>query len=132
VGVPDSIWIGDVRRQIGLDIDWRFFSLEEINRSDGQQHPWERDWSDGWGCCALLRSSAEPRWRTAIDAPVITPAPTGDVALALWLLVQATRRFPHLHEIKRPKTEADLVHIARQFQPYFDAREWESRERPAR
>jgi len=28
-----SVWIREVRRLTGLQIDWRFFSLEEINRS---------------------------------------------------------------------------------------------------
>ena len=43
-----SVWIRDVREQIGLDITWRFFSLEEVNRVDGKKHPWERPWSFGW------------------------------------------------------------------------------------
>ena len=30
-----SVWIRDVRSQIDLDIRWRFFSLEEINRPEG-------------------------------------------------------------------------------------------------
>ena len=44
-----SVWIRDVRAQIGLDITWRFFSLEEVNRVEGKRHPWERPWSFGWG-----------------------------------------------------------------------------------
>jgi predicted DsbA family dithiol-disulfide isomerase len=44
-----SKWIRDVQSQIDLDVDWRFFSLEEINREDGKKHPWERPWSFGWG-----------------------------------------------------------------------------------
>ncbi len=43
-----SVWIRDVRSQIGLDIRWRFFSLEEINRPDGKRHPWERPLAYGW------------------------------------------------------------------------------------
>jgi 2-hydroxychromene-2-carboxylate isomerase len=43
-----SVWIRDVRAQIGLDITWRFFSLEEINRPDGKPHPWERPLAYGW------------------------------------------------------------------------------------
>jgi 2-hydroxychromene-2-carboxylate isomerase len=53
-----SLWIRDVRDQTGLDVRWRFFSLEEINRADGKKHPWERDWSYGWSMMrigALLR-----------------------------------------------------------------------------
>src|SRR3954454_9553908 len=56
-----SVWIRDVRDQTGLEIEWRFFSLEEINRSEGKKHPWERDWSYGWGMlrvAALLRRTS--------------------------------------------------------------------------
>ncbi len=53
-----SLWIRDVRDQLGLTVNWRFFSLEEINRVEGKKHPWERDWSYGWSLMrigALLR-----------------------------------------------------------------------------
>ena len=43
-----SIWMRDVRDQLGLQVRWRFFSLEEINRAEGKKHPWEREWSYGW------------------------------------------------------------------------------------
>ncbi len=43
-----SIWMRNVRDQLGVQVRWRFFSLEEINRADGKKHPWERDWSYGW------------------------------------------------------------------------------------
>jgi 2-hydroxychromene-2-carboxylate isomerase len=43
-----SKWIRDVRERTGLVVNWRFFSLEEINRVEGKKHPWERDWSYGW------------------------------------------------------------------------------------
>jgi 2-hydroxychromene-2-carboxylate isomerase len=43
-----SVWIRDVRSQLDLDIAWRFFSLEEINRPDGKRHPWERPIAYGW------------------------------------------------------------------------------------
>ena len=53
-----SIWMRDVRDRLGLDVRWRFFSLEEINRVEGKKHPWEREWSYGWSLMrigALLR-----------------------------------------------------------------------------
>jgi len=53
-----SKWIREVRRQNGLEINWRFFSLEEINLFEGKKHPWERPWSYGWSLMrigALLR-----------------------------------------------------------------------------
>ena len=53
-----SLWIREVRARTGLEINWRFFSLEEINRAEGKKHPWEREWSYGWSMMrvgALLR-----------------------------------------------------------------------------
>lgn len=44
-----SLWIREVRIRTGLDITWSFFSLEEINLKPGKRHPWEREWSFGWG-----------------------------------------------------------------------------------
>jgi len=43
-----SVWIREVREQVGFAIDWRFFSLEEVNREEGKKHPWERDFAYGW------------------------------------------------------------------------------------
>lgn len=43
-----SRWMREVRDLAGVDVTWRFFSLEEINRVEGKKHPWEREWSYGW------------------------------------------------------------------------------------
>ncbi len=56
-------WIRDVRSQNGLTINWKFFSLEEVNRVEGKKHPWERDWSYGW---SIMRIGALIR-RTSMD-----------------------------------------------------------------
>src|SRR5258708_33036705 len=53
-----SIWMRDVRDRLGLDVRWRFFSLEGINRGEGKKHPWEREWSYGW---AVTRSGGRLR-----------------------------------------------------------------------
>jgi 2-hydroxychromene-2-carboxylate isomerase len=37
-----SIWMREVRDRLGLQVRWRFFSLEEINRAEGKKHPWQR------------------------------------------------------------------------------------------
>src|ERR1700760_4193795 len=53
-----SLWMRDVRDRLGLEVRWRFFSLEEINRAPEKKHPWEREWSYGWSMMrigALLR-----------------------------------------------------------------------------
>jgi 2-hydroxychromene-2-carboxylate isomerase len=43
-----SLWMREVRDLAGIDVRWRFFSLEEVNRAEGKKHPWERAWSYGW------------------------------------------------------------------------------------
>ena len=43
-----SLWMREVRDRLDLDVDWCFFSLEEVNRAEGKKHPWEREWSYGW------------------------------------------------------------------------------------
>jgi 2-hydroxychromene-2-carboxylate isomerase len=204
-------WIRTVREQTGLEIDWRFFSLEEINREEGKKHPWEREWSYGWG---MLRVAAMLR-RESMDAcdrfyeaagkalhedgrrphdpdvareilvelnldpetvdaaisdrstndevkadhdtvvaaggfgvptlvfgvggaesmvygPVVVPAPEGEDALALWELTCAYQRVPFLYELKTPKSDNDMEHIAKVFEPYLNARDWQTRESPAR
>lgn len=50
-----SVWIREVRRATGLQVNWRFFSLEEVNLRQDQKHPWEREWSFGW---SLMRIGA--------------------------------------------------------------------------
>jgi 2-hydroxychromene-2-carboxylate isomerase len=201
-----SKWIREVRDLTGIDVRWRFFSLEEINRVEGKKHPWEREWSYGWSMlriAALLRridpalvdawyeragralheEGRQPHRREvaedliaelgisrsvvdqAIDdpsthddvradhervvaaggfgvptlffpdgqclfGPVVVDPLRGDDALALWDLVQAWRRFPHLYEIQRPKTAADQALIAAAFRPYIAARDWQTVQNP--
>jgi len=53
-----SLWMRSIRDQLGVAVNWRFFSLEEVNRAEGKKHPWEREWSYGWSMMrigALLR-----------------------------------------------------------------------------
>lgn len=66
-----SLWMREVRRELGIGIRWRFLSLEEVNRPAGKKHPWEREWSYGWSQMrvgALLRRRGEDvldRWYEA-------------------------------------------------------------------
>ncbi len=203
-----SKWIREVQKHTGLTVDWRFFSLEEINRTEGKKHPWERDWSYGWSQMrvgAYLRRQsmdAVDQWYAEIGrafheegrpthdralhqeivsdlgfeddvveaavadptttdevradhdhvvgryaafgvpvlvfpndhslfGPVVAPAPTGDEALRLWDLTVGWTEFPHLYELRKPKTAADLGHIGELFDPYLRAREWKTIENPA-
>lgn len=199
-----SLWMRAVRDRLGLEVDWRFFSLEEVNRDEGKKHPWERDWSYGWSMMrigALLRRTdmdlldrwylaagsalheqgrkphrpevarelmaelgldpalvdraiedpttgdevlAEhqrvvelsgygvptlvfddtPHGAQALFGPVLIDPPTGDDAVALWHAVTAWLQFPHLYELQRPKSPADVAAIATAFEPYLTARDW--------
>lgn len=205
-----SRWMRTVRDAIGIDVAWRFFSLEEINLEPGKPHPWERPWSYGFGQMrvgALIRrelgNDGIDRWYDAIGhaffydgrkthvpavhaeviaaagfdpafveravaddstldevraehedvvarhgahgvptivfasgyavfGPVIVPAPEGDDAIALWELTKAMQRFPHLYELRHPKTDADMRHIASAFGTYLTSRDWQTVENPAR
>lgn len=44
----------------------------------------------------------------------------------LWDLVTGWLEFPHLYEVQRPKSAADLRAIATTFKPYLEARDWVS------
>jgi 2-hydroxychromene-2-carboxylate isomerase len=79
----------------------------------------------GWGVPVLRFPDG-----TCLFGPVIVDRPAGDDTLALWELVQSWSRFPHLYEIQRPKTSADLALIAETFTPYLTAREWRTIQNP--
>ena len=200
-----SLWMREVRDRQGLEVDWRFFSLEEINRPEGKKHPWEREWSygwsmmrigallkredpvlndawylrsgtalhvegrkphrpevardllvemdldpglvdlaladesthddvrndhdqvvsmGGWGVPTLVFPGAEDDDSRKLFGPVLIDPPTGEAADRLWNLVLGWLEFPHLFEMQRPKTEADLTAVANVFRPYIEAREW--------
>jgi 2-hydroxychromene-2-carboxylate isomerase len=203
-----SKWIREVRGRRDVQVNWRFFSLEEVNREDGKKHPWERPWSYGWsllriaallkrgpdgndavdrfyaaagaalhedgrkvhtpdGAAAVLESCgldpaaveaaigdgtthADVRadhqrvldlggfgvptmvldGRAVLFGPVITPAPVGPAAGRLWDAVAAWSEFPHLYELRRPKTDADWQHISASFRPYIEARDWTTIQNP--
>ncbi len=59
-----SLWMRDVRDQLDLTVNWRFFSLEEVNRVEGKKHPWERQWSYGW---SMMRIGAVLRRESMAD-----------------------------------------------------------------
>lgn len=88
-------WLRGVREQIGLTINWRFFSLEEVNRVEGKKHPWERKWSYGWSMMrigAYLRRtdmSLVDKWfETAGWALHVDGHRPHDPAVARYLLTQ--------------------------------------------
>ena len=67
----------------------------------------------------------------SLFGPVVTPAPQGDAALRLWDLVTGWVEFPHLYELRKPKTPGDHAYIEDQFRPYLGAREWRTIQNPA-
>lgn len=202
-----SLWIRSIRDDGVCEVDWRLFSLEEVNREPDSEAPWELDWSPGWsllrvaaflrrrdpalvdawyaacgrglheegrpvlqreGAVAVIAEMGLPAgtvdaaladpsthddvradhdWLVAEKAgfgvptlvfedgaalfgPVVVPAPEGAEALRLWELVGTWREFPHLYELKRPKTDADHAHIADMFNSAVDTGSEPSTETP--
>jgi 2-hydroxychromene-2-carboxylate isomerase len=72
-----------------------------------------------------------PETQYAVFGPVVVPAPTGEEAVALWELVRSMQRFPHLYELRHPKTMDDLLHVGEQFRTYLTTRDWATVENPA-
>lgn len=50
-----SRWIREVAARTGLQVDWRFFSLQEANHQETDPHPWEQEWAGSW---SLMRVGA--------------------------------------------------------------------------
>ena len=75
----------------------------------------------GWGVPTLVFDNAH-----ALFGPVLIDPPSGPAALRLWQLVIGWLEFPSLYEIQHPKRREDLQAIATAFQPYIEARDWES------
>jgi 2-hydroxychromene-2-carboxylate isomerase len=195
-----SLWMREVREVTGIEVRWRFFSLEEINRAEGKKHPWERDWSYGWSMMrigAYLRRQDMgllDRWYQsagkalhvegrkphhpevaeeilgemgldpgivqaaiadpttgdevlaehesviakggfgvptlvfddgqALFGPVLVNPPAGKDAVRLWEHVTGWLEFPHVYELQRPKSRADIDTIVTAFSPYLEARDW--------
>jgi 2-hydroxychromene-2-carboxylate isomerase len=85
-----SRWLREVRRQLGVEVTWRFFSLEEVNRAEGKKHPWEREWSYGW---SMMRIGALLRRRD--------PALLDTWYLAAGTALHAQGRKPHQPDVAR-------------------------------
>jgi len=117
-----SVWIREVRRLTGLEISWKFFSLEEINLVEGKKHPWERDLAYGW---SPMRVGAWLRRQN------MTWCDAWYEAMRLWEMTVAYSSFEGLYEIKTPKTKADLTKIGEIFAPYLTARQWNTVQNPA-
>jgi hypothetical protein len=62
----------------------------------------------------------------SLFGPVLVDPPTGAEALRLWDVVTGMASFPHVYEIQRPKSPADLALIAQHLQPYLSGRDWVS------
>ena len=65
----------------------------------------------------------------ALFGPVLVDPPTGDAAVRLWGHVTGWLEFPHVYELQRPKSAADVDTIVETFAPYLEARDWFSVQR---
>ncbi len=62
-----AIWMRAVRDQTDVQVEWKFFSLEEINREEGKKHPWEREWSFGWSQMRIAALVKREQGNDALD-----------------------------------------------------------------
>ena len=60
----------------------------------------------------------------ALFGPVLVNPPAGKDAVRLWEHVTGWLEFPHVYELQRPKSTADIDAIATAFAPYLEARDW--------
>jgi hypothetical protein len=60
----------------------------------------------------------------ALFGPVLVNPPAGAAAVRLWEHVTGWLEFPHVYELQRPKSPADIDTIATAFASYFEARDW--------
>lgn len=117
-----SLWIRSVREETGLGVNWRFFSLEEINLEPGKRHPWERDWSYGWSqmrIAAWLRRDGQDlvdRWYAAAGAaffergePTFTPEGAQAVLEAVGVSASASASAV-AEALADPTTEDEVRH----------------------
>jgi 2-hydroxychromene-2-carboxylate isomerase len=120
VHLPDGA--REVAAGIGLDPSVVDEAIDDPTTTDEVRADHERVVAlGGYGVPTLVFPEGD-----ALFGPVMTPAPEGDAAVRLWDLVVGWREFPHLYELRRPKTAADWRHIGKQFEPYLAARDWQT------
>jgi 2-hydroxychromene-2-carboxylate isomerase len=84
----------------------------------------------GYGVPTMVLRTGRGAEPTTLFGPVITPAPSGEEAGRLWDAVLVWSTFPHLYELRRPKTARDWDHIQESFSPYMTARDWQTVQTP--
>jgi hypothetical protein len=108
--------------EIGLDPGWVDAAISDPTTTDEVRQEHEKVTSrGGFGVPTLIFEDDQ-----AIFGPVLIDPPTGWAAVRLWENIVGWLEFPHLYEIRRPKTNQDLAEIAQAFQPYLEARDWAS------
>ncbi len=124
VHTPEGM--AEVLRSIGVDPAAVDEAVEDPTTHDDVRADHQRVLDlGGYGVPTLVLDGS-----ATLFGPVITPAPTGEAAGRLWDLVAGWAEFPHLYELRRPKTAADWNHIETSFAPTFDARDWHSVQNP--
>ena len=83
-----------------------------------------------WAAGTALHVEGRKPHEPAVARMLLDP-PKGAAAVRLWENVCGWLEFPHVYELKRPKSRADLELIARTFAPYLEARDWVTIQREA-
>jgi 2-hydroxychromene-2-carboxylate isomerase len=116
----------DVMTSAGLDPGGVAAAIADPTTNDDVRADHDRVVSlGGFGVPTLVVDGS-----AVLFGPVVTPAPDGEAAARLWDLTVGWAEFPHLYEMRRPKTPEDMVHIASNFAPYLRARDWGTIQRP--
>lgn len=124
VHTPEGV--EEVLRRIGRDPGLVAQAIADPSTSDEVRADHQRVLDlGGYGVPTMVLDGSTP-----LFGPVVTPAPTGPAAGRLWDLVAGWAEFPHLYELRRPKTDADWKHIEAEFRPYLNARDWQSIQTP--
>ncbi|MCU4182791.1 DsbA family protein [Acidiferrimicrobium sp. IK] len=115
-----------VMREAGLDVGAVEESVRDRSVDDEVRADHQRVVDlGGYGVPTMVLDGTTP-----LFGPVVAPAPTGEAAGRLWDLVAGWAEYPHLYELRRPKTPADWEHIEGLFSPYLQARDWRSVQNP--
>ena len=104
-----SLWMREVRDRLGLEVRWRFFSLEEINRAEGKKHPWQREHPrPGLQLPRPSQRAGKVREQSGDDLRCHHPVASNQTMLQLLLLHPVTRMMQQMQQ-KSAATRRDAT-----------------------
>jgi predicted DsbA family dithiol-disulfide isomerase len=101
-----ALWVREVRQARPLDIQWRFFSLEVVNRKEGTEPDYV---SNGWGALRTLALAQRQKGNEAVEKLYVALGDAqhdGEEAAELWDYTAWALKQPNLFELKRDRAQA--------------------------